>query len=44
MLMSRVIIPGNKIESFRENPWNAATMLVFRNEVRTVIKGTPPLF
>ena len=39
MLMSRVVKPGNKIESLRENPWNAATMLVFRNEVRTIINN-----
>ena len=39
MLMSRVIKPGNKIESFQENPWNSATMLVFRNEVRTIINN-----
>ena len=39
MLMSRVVKPGNKTESVRENPWNAATMLVFRNEVRTIINN-----
>ena len=39
MLMSRVVKPGNKIESLRENPWNSATMLVFRNEVRTIINN-----
>ena len=39
MLISRVVKPGNKIESLRENPWNAATMLVFRNEVRPIINN-----
>ena len=39
MLMSRVVKPGNKIESLQENPWNSATMLVFRNEVRTIINN-----
>ena len=39
MLMSRVVKPGNKIESLRESPWNSATMLVFRNEVRTIINN-----
>jgi hypothetical protein len=37
--MSRVVKPGNKIVSLRDNPWNAATMLVFRNEVRTIINN-----
>ena len=27
MLMSRVVKPGNQIESLRGNPWNAATIL-----------------
>ena len=39
MLMSRVVKPGNKIESLRESPWNSATMLAFRNEVRTIINN-----
>ena len=39
MLMSRVVKSGNKIESLQENPWNSATMLVFRNEVRTIINN-----
>ena len=39
MLMSRVVKPGNQIESLRGNPWNAATILVFRNEVRTTINN-----
>ena len=39
MLISRVVKPGNKIESLRESPWNSATMLVFRNEVRTIINN-----
>ena len=39
MLMSRVVKPENKLESLRENPWNSATMLVFRNEVRTTINN-----
>ena len=37
MLMSRVVKTGNKIESLQGNPWNSATMLVFRNEVRIII-------
>ena len=37
--MSRVVKPGNKIESLQENLWNSATMLVFRNEVRTIINN-----
>ena len=44
MLMSRVVKPGNQIESLQENPWNSATTLVSRNEIRTIIKGTPPSF
>ena len=39
MLMSRVVKPGNEIESLQENPWNSATVLVFRNEVRTIINN-----
>ena len=39
MLMSGVVKTGNEIKSLRENPWNAATMLVFRNEVRTMINN-----
>ena len=39
MLMSRVVKSGNKIESLQENPWNSATMLVFRSEVRTIINN-----
>ena len=39
MLMSRVVKPGNEIESLQENPWNLATMLVFRSEVRTIINN-----
>jgi hypothetical protein len=39
MLMSRVVKPGNKIESLRQAPWNSTTMLVFRNEVRTNINN-----
>ena len=35
ILMSRVVRPGNIGESLRNSPWNTATMLVFRNEVRT---------
>ena len=39
MVMSRVVKPGNQIESLRENPWNSVTVLVFRNEVRTIINN-----
>lgn len=39
MLMSRVVRCGNQIESLREAPWNSATMVVFRNEVRTKINN-----
>ena len=39
MLMSRVVKPGNEIESLQENPWNSATVLVFRSEVRTIINN-----
>jgi hypothetical protein len=37
--MSRVLKPGNEIESLQENPWNSATVLVFRNEVRAIINN-----
>ena len=39
ILMSRVVRPGNIVESLRNSSWNTATMLVFRNEVRTHINN-----
>ncbi|CAF1257771.1 unnamed protein product [Rotaria sordida] len=39
MLCKRVVSPENEVKSLREAPWNSATMLVFRNEVRTNINN-----
>ncbi|CAF4990080.1 unnamed protein product [Rotaria sp. Silwood1] len=39
MLCKRVVSPENDVKSLREAPWNSATMLVFRNEVRTNINN-----
>ena len=39
MLCKRVVSPQNEVKSFREAPWKSATMLVFRNEVRTNINN-----
>ncbi|CAF3724853.1 unnamed protein product [Rotaria sp. Silwood1] len=39
MLCKRVVSPENEVKSLREAPWNSATILVFRNEVRTNINN-----
>jgi hypothetical protein len=39
MLMERVVKVEGQIESLRDIPWKSATMLVFRNEVRTKINN-----
>ncbi|CAM4843382.1 unnamed protein product [Rotaria magnacalcarata] len=39
LLCKRVVSPENDIKSLREPPWNSATILVFRNEIRTNINN-----
>ncbi|CAF2933371.1 unnamed protein product [Rotaria sp. Silwood2] len=39
LLCKRVVSPENDIKSLREQPWNSATILVFRNEIRTNINN-----
>ncbi|CAM4849910.1 unnamed protein product, partial [Rotaria magnacalcarata] len=39
LLCKRVVSLENDIKSLREPPWNSATILVFRNEIRTNINN-----